>query len=105
MGCPVITLAGESYPSRVAGSLLHAVGLPDLITTSLDAYEQRAIELARAPDRAAQYRRQLEACRATTQLFDVAGYAKNLERAYAEMWQRSLRGSKPKPIQWAKMTT
>ena len=101
MGCPVMTQAGQSYPSRVAGSLLTTVGLPELIATSLDAYEQLAIKLAQNPGDCARYRRQLDACRATTPLFDVAVFAKNLERAYLEMWHRHQRGSKPKAIHLA----
>ena len=42
-GCPVLTLAGETFPSRVAGSLLSAIGVPELITYSLDDYERRGI--------------------------------------------------------------
>ena len=47
-GCPLLTLAGQTFVSRVAGSLLRAVGLPELITTSPEDYEAMALQLAQA---------------------------------------------------------
>jgi protein O-GlcNAc transferase len=54
---PVLTCAGETFCSRVAGSLLHAIGLPELITTSLDDYTATALRLANRPDELAGLRR------------------------------------------------
>lgn len=98
VGCPVVTLAGQSFASRVAGSLLHAVGLPELITHGLPEYEALAIALARDPERLAGLRRHLEDGRATAPLFDTPRYTRDLERAFAEMHRRRLKGLKPAPV-------
>ncbi len=94
-GLPVLTCAGRSFASRVAASALTAVGLPELITSSLAEYEQRALELAREPGRLQALRAHLERQRSTSPLFDCAGYARHLECAYARMHQRRLRGEPP----------
>jgi protein O-GlcNAc transferase len=98
MGCPVLTCAGASIAARVAGSLLHTVGLRGLVTGSLQEYEEAAIELARKPDRLAQLRAALAARRLTTPLFDTALFARNLETAYLEMWRLHQAGEAPRDI-------
>ena len=65
-GCPVLTLAGETFVSRVAGSLLRTLGLFELVTTSLAAYEALALELSQNTERLAELRRRLEANRVTS---------------------------------------
>ena len=85
-GLPVLTCAGETFVSRVAGSLLHAVGLPDLVTASLADYEALALALARDPARLAALRQRLAANRETAPLFDSARYTRNLEALYRRMW-------------------
>ncbi|NML14880.1 acetylglucosamine transferase [Azohydromonas sp. G-1-1-14] len=84
MGLPLLTLSGRTYISRMAGSLLTHVGLPDLITTSLAEYERMAIHLGRTPARVASYRRYLREEGRQSVLFDtprfVRGYEAELER-------------------------
>ena len=46
-GLPVLTMLGSSFAGRVAGSLLKAVGLPELITDDFEGYEATALRLAR----------------------------------------------------------
>ena len=58
-GVPVLTCLGETFAGRVAASLLHAIGLPELITTTLDAYEQMAIDLATHPEKLGSIKRKL----------------------------------------------
>ena len=94
-GCPVLTLAGETFASRVAGSLLRTLGLPELVTNSLDAYQAMASRLARNADLLAQLRARLEANRATSPLFDGGRFARNLEKAYLTMWDIYASGEKP----------
>ena len=94
-GLPVLTCQGESFQARVASSLLHAVGLPELVTTSLADYEALALELARNPQRLAAIRQKLADHRQTAALFDTARYVRDLERAYAMMWQRQQSGLPP----------
>jgi predicted O-linked N-acetylglucosamine transferase (SPINDLY family) len=79
MGLPILTRSGRSYISRMAGSLLTAVGLPDLITESLDEYERQAIRIGRTPGRAASYRRYLAEHGRTSALFDVPQLVRDIE--------------------------
>ncbi len=84
-GMPVLTCMGEAFVSRVAASLDHAAGLPELVTTSLDAYEALGLALARDPARLAALRRRLEAGRTTVPLFDTTRYARHFEAALIRM--------------------
>jgi predicted O-linked N-acetylglucosamine transferase (SPINDLY family) len=86
-GCPVLTLSGETFPSRVAGSLLQAVGLPDLITRSLEEYHLLALRLARDGALLGRLRSRLEVNRRTSRLFSAEPFARNLEKAYSTMWE------------------
>ena len=95
MGVPVLTLAGRSFASLVGASLLTAVGLPELVMRSLDAYEREAIALARDPHRIAALKSRLTANRSTCRLFDTQRLARNLETAYSEMWRRRCAGEAP----------
>jgi protein O-GlcNAc transferase len=87
-GLPLLTCAGEVFTSRIAGSQLLAIGLPELVTTSLEAYEALALDLARNPEALAALRTRLAANRHTHPLFDMARYARDfaaaLERAWAD---------------------
>ena len=94
-GVPVLTYAGESFASRVAASLISAVGLPELITRSLSEYEDLAVGLATDPERLRQIRAALAQYRSTTSLFDTAQYVKNLEAAYGTIYDRYLSGTVP----------
>jgi predicted O-linked N-acetylglucosamine transferase (SPINDLY family) len=84
-GLPLLTCAGRSFVARVAGSLLHAVGLPELVTNNPVDYESLALELARSPERLAGLRDRLRANCGTSPLFDAARLARHLEAAYVEM--------------------
>ncbi len=81
-GLPVLTRLGEAFAGRVAGSLLEAVGLPELITTTSTEYEDLAVELALDRPRLADLRRRLADNRISAPLFDTRGAAANLESAY-----------------------
>ena len=97
-GCPLVTLAGDTFVSRVAGSLLRAVGLDELVTTSLAEYEALALQLAKNPEKLAELRARLHANRATSPLFDAGQFARSLEQAYATMWEIYCSGDPPRPI-------
>jgi predicted O-linked N-acetylglucosamine transferase (SPINDLY family) len=97
-GCPLLTLLGETFVSRVAGSLLHAMGLAELITTSPDEYQQMALRLARDAGLLADVRKRLAANRATCGLFDGARFARNVEKAYAQMVAIHAAGEPPRPF-------
>lgn len=87
-GLPVLTRIGESFPSRVAASLLHAIGLPELITSTQSEYEALAIELAKNPEKLNAIKTKLAANRLTTPLFNTPLFTKNLEAAYLKMYER-----------------
>jgi protein O-GlcNAc transferase len=95
-GLPLVTCAGKSFVARVAGSLLHAVGLPELATDSLEAYERCALALAQQPAALAAIRQRLAAARASAPLFDSDRTRRQLEAAYLGMWQIHQRGEKPR---------
>ena len=87
-GLPVLTCIGETFPGRVAASLLNAIGLPELITTKLEAYEQKAIDLAAHPEKLMAIKQKLAENRLTTPLFDTKLFTKHIEAVYTQMYQR-----------------
>jgi protein O-GlcNAc transferase len=93
-GLPVLTCLGNAFASRVAGSLLTAFGLPELVTSSLEEYTARALEYANSPALLAQMRAKL-ADRRNRAVFDTDLYRRHLESAYRLMWERHQRGAAP----------
>jgi len=98
-GLPVLTCLGEGFAARVAGSLVRAVGLPELITESLAAYEELAVQLAGDAERLGALRARLERNRGTAPLFDTLRYTRHLESAYALIHARRLAGLPPASIE------
>lgn len=94
-GLPLLTCAGATFAGRVAASLLTHVGLPDLVASSPDDYERRAVALATDPQALAALRARLEANRLTTPLFDTARFTRQLERAFEAMHARRREGLAP----------
>jgi predicted O-linked N-acetylglucosamine transferase (SPINDLY family) len=94
-GLPLVTCPGSSFAARVAGSLLTAVGLPELITTSLPEYEALALSLAREPERLTGIRAKLVRNRGTFPLFDTNRFTRHIESAYRTMWERYQQGEPP----------
>ena len=94
-GLPVLTCSGNTFAGRVAGGLLRAVGLPELITESLGEYERVALDLVRNPERLVALRQRLERSRDTSALFDLPKLTGNIEAAYARMWQTCLSRKAP----------
>jgi protein O-GlcNAc transferase len=84
-GLPIVTCAGATFASRVAGSLLRAAGLPELVTGDLAAYEGLALRLASDPAALATVKARLAANRATAPLFDTERYRRGIEAAYLDM--------------------
>jgi predicted O-linked N-acetylglucosamine transferase (SPINDLY family) len=87
-GTPIVTCAGETFPSRVAASLLHAVGLPELIVEDEKSYFELALSIATNPAALAALETKLTHNRLTAPLFDVANYTRALESLYETMWRR-----------------
>jgi predicted O-linked N-acetylglucosamine transferase (SPINDLY family)/predicted negative regulator of RcsB-dependent stress response len=94
-GVPLITTPGNSFASRVAASCLNAVGLRELATDTMDAYENLAVALARDSDRLLEIRNRLAANIPHSPLFNVQKFTRDLEAAFATMWRRSREGATP----------
>ena len=85
MGTPIVTRAGRTYISRMAGSLLTAVGLPDLVTENLADYEKLAITLGRQPARVASYKRYLAEQGRQSPLFDLPRLVRDIEAEFERL--------------------
>jgi predicted O-linked N-acetylglucosamine transferase (SPINDLY family) len=94
-GLPILTCAGQTFAARMAGSLLRAMRLPELITSNLEEYEALALELARTPQRLNELRRRVAQNRVTSPLFDGGRICRHLESAYTAMWRRTEFGMPP----------
>jgi predicted O-linked N-acetylglucosamine transferase (SPINDLY family) len=79
---------GESFASRVAASLLHAIELPELVTTTLESYEKLAIDLALTPNKLSLIKEKLSAKRLTAPLFNSELFTEGLESAYIKLYER-----------------
>jgi protein O-GlcNAc transferase len=99
VGVPVVTVAGDTLPSRNGASLLPAIGLGELVAGGLDEYDRIALGLARDPVRLAALKAKLAANREHFPLFDVERLARHIERAYDLMWERFERGLPPAEIE------
>jgi protein O-GlcNAc transferase len=97
-GLPVLTLMGQSFASRVAASLLNAIGLPELITTTPAQYEAKAIALAQQTDTLAAIKAKLAQQRLTAPLFDTPLFTQHLESAYQQMMERYQAGLEPEDL-------
>jgi protein O-GlcNAc transferase len=94
-GVPVLTRIGQAFPGRVAASVLHAVGLPELVTETEADYLALALRLAREPDALAALRRKLADNRNAYPLFDTDRFRRHMEAAYLTMVERHRRGEAP----------
>lgn len=94
-GLPVLTLAGRQFAARVAASLVHAAGLPEMAVESAGDYAALALALARDPARLAAIRSRLAEARATCPLFDTRAYTRRVEEAFTEMHRRRRHGLPP----------
>ena len=101
VGAPVLTFPGETFVSRVAGSLLRAAGLPELICDSEATFEATAIAFGREPERLRAIREKLATMVRSSALFDTEGYARKIERAFEAMHGRWTRGEAPADIEIA----
>ena len=95
-GLPVLTCSGKTFAGRVAGSLLHAAGLPELVTGSLAEYEAQALRLARSPGELATLRERLIRNRETAPLFDIGRYTRDLEAGFERMVEIAAAGEAPR---------
>jgi predicted O-linked N-acetylglucosamine transferase (SPINDLY family) len=97
-GLPILTCLGQTFAGKVGASLLKAIGLPELITTTLDDYEELAVDLATHPEKVALLKRKSADNRLTTPLFDTKQFTRDIEAAYSAMYERLRAGLKPDHI-------
>jgi predicted O-linked N-acetylglucosamine transferase (SPINDLY family) len=92
MGLPVLTCIGNSFVSREAASVINAINLPELITTTQEQYESLAIELAKNPEKLKIIKDKLVNNLPTAPLYDTPLFTKNLEFAYLQMYDKYQKG-------------
>lgn len=102
MGVPLVTVTGSSFAGRVATSLVHAVGLPELARPTLSDYASCALDLARDRARLLALKTHLERVRTTCALFDAASYCRSLEAGLVEAWALHQRGEAPRHLHVAR---
>jgi predicted O-linked N-acetylglucosamine transferase (SPINDLY family) len=98
-GLPVLTCTEESFASRMCASLLTAIDMPELISSTPEQYEQLAVALATHPERITKLRQQLATRRATTPLFDTRSFSRHLEAAYLAIYDRYMADLPPDDIE------
>jgi predicted O-linked N-acetylglucosamine transferase (SPINDLY family) len=96
VGLPILTCQGHAFAGRVAASLLHAVGLPDLVTSDLHAYETLALRLATDATLLNGLRDRLAQNRLTCPLFDTDRSRRHIEKAYLTMLDLWQQGESPR---------
>jgi len=89
-GLPLLTCMGETFPARVAASLLQQIGLPELICDSLQQYEEKALFLASHPNELARIKQQLLTQKTQSDLFKPEVFAQQLEARFTQIWQTYL---------------
>ena len=97
-GVPVVTFAGRTFASRVAASLVHAVGLPELACDDVEHYARTVVELTHDDARRQAMRQQLHAARQDSPLFDSLRYTREFEALLLRMMQRHADGLPPGPL-------
>lgn len=85
-GCPLVTRTGETFVSRVAGSILINAGMRELVADTPAGYERKVLELATSPRKLQDVRGRLLATRDSCPLFDTPRFVRNLESAYETMF-------------------
>ena len=87
-GLAVLTLSGEAFASRMAASLLTALGMTELITSSLQEYEELAVMLGTDSEQMNSLKKKLSIQKEVTDLFNTSKFTANLEQVYKEMASR-----------------
>jgi protein O-GlcNAc transferase len=98
-GVPVITLQGNHFVSRITSSSLSAFGLHELVTQCTEQYESIAVRLGKHPEELEAVKKKLAKNRLVEPLFDSSRFARNIERAYKEMWRIFIAGESPRQIE------
>ena len=97
-GLPLLTIAGESFQSRVSASLLKNLNIPELITSNIEDYENFAIYLASNPEKLIEIREKLLSSIKNSNTFNTKIYTKNLEKAYQQIYENYHQNLAPENI-------
>ena len=97
-GIPVITKLGNGFASRVAASILKAVGLPELIVQNEKEYESLILEIANSPSKLIKIKEKLFSNKVSEPLFNSEMYISHLEDAYKQVLENHLKKSSAKTI-------
>lgn len=84
-GCPVVTCMGDSFASRVAGSLIQAAGMPELVANNWEEYEALALRLATDKEWNRSIRQKLQQQKAGAPLFDTTRFVRDLEGVFTKL--------------------
>ncbi|HEY6259507.1 MAG TPA: UDP-N-acetylglucosamine-peptide N-acetylglucosaminyltransferase [Xanthobacteraceae bacterium] len=95
-GLPLLTCRGGTFAGRVGASLLHAAGVPEMVTSDLGEYEALGLRLAIDAPLLHDFRHRLEQNRSTCSLFDTDRFRRHVEQAYTTMWEIQQRGEAPR---------
>jgi len=87
-GLPLLTIKGKSFQSRVSSSLLHNLGLDELIMENMADYEKFAIEIAQSSEKITKIKKKLILSIQNSNIFNAKIYTKNLEKAYKQVYER-----------------
>jgi protein O-GlcNAc transferase len=98
-GLPVLTRPGDRFVARIGASVCASAGIPEAVCADAQAYEERAVAWADHPDELAQVRRRLAAAQDAAPLFDLPGFARQLEAAYRAIWRHRAQGDPARRIQ------
>ena len=98
VGLPMVTKLGKGFAARIGGSILKAIGMPELITETEQEYEALILDLATNPERLASIKQKLADNRSLKPLFDTELFTKHLEAGYQKAYQRYFDGNSPENI-------
>ena len=96
---PVLTIKGESFPSRVAASLLNSINMNELVTENIEEYEKLALKIFNNNDYFENIKFKIKENKISSNLFNSAIYTKNIEKAYTIAYQNFVKGELPKNIE------
>ena len=97
-GLPVLTCMGEAYASRMAASLLHRAGLPELVTDETTQYVEQAVKLGNSPALLAELRSRVNSPAVRDRLFNTPQWVQDMEQIYRQMHERALAGLPPETL-------
>jgi len=97
-GCPIVTMEGQTFASRVGASLARTLGFPELIAQDLTSYKKMAIDLARDREGLSDLQQRIWQAAQSHPMFDGDRFAQDLERGLEAIWERHLAGEAPQAI-------